>query len=152
GRADVFVDGTKQLVPVDCFSPFELHQQILYYRNGLADGQHTLRIVVRGEHNPASTGREVLVDGVQYSAAIGNSGYGEGSGPTGVQRVVFGYPSPKDYRDSQGNLWRPGTEFIVRKGDLTDSVAKTWWTMRQAVFVQGTPDPELYRYGVHAPD
>jgi hypothetical protein len=28
-------------------------------------------------------------------------------------------------------------------------VAKTWWTMRQAVFVDKTPDPELYRYGVH---
>jgi len=152
GRADVFVDGNKQLVPVDCFSSIELHKQILYYRNGLADGRHTLKIVVRGEHNPASTGNEVLVDGVQYSAATGDSGYGEGGGPTGVQRMLFGYTSYTDFRDSQGNLWRPGTEFIVRTGDLTDSVAKTWWTMRQAVFVQGTQDAELYRYGVHAPD
>jgi len=40
----------------------------------------------------------------------------------------------------------------VRTGDLTDSVAKTWWTIRQAVFVQGTSDPELYRYGVHWAD
>jgi hypothetical protein len=66
--------------------------------------------------------------------------------------MLFGYTSRIDYLDSQGNLWRPGTEFIVRTGDLTDSVAKTWWTMRQAVFVKGTPDPELYRYGVHAAD
>ena len=40
----------------------------------------------------------------------------------------------------------------MRTGNLTDSVAKTWWTLRQAVFIKGTPDPELYRYGVHAPD
>ena len=40
----------------------------------------------------------------------------------------------------------------MRTGDMTDAVAKTWWTMRQAVFVQDTADPELYRYGVHAPD
>ena len=66
--------------------------------------------------------------------------------------MLFGYTGRQDYVDSQGNLWRPGTEFIVRTGDRTDSVAKAWWTMRQAVFVKGTPDPELYRYGVHAGD
>ena len=152
GRADVFVDGIKQLVPVDCFSPLGLPKQILYYRNGLAEGQHTLKIVVRGERNPSSTGNEVFIDSLQYSAAAGDSGYGEGGGPAESQRMIFGYTSRTDYRDSQGNFWRPATEFIVRTGDLTDSVAKTWWTLRQAVFVKGTPDPELYRYGVHAPD
>jgi len=35
---------------------------------------------------------------------------------------------------------------------MTDAVAKTWWTMRQAVFVKNTPDPELYQYGIHWPD
>ena len=152
GRADVFLDGAKQLVPVDCFSPIVLHDQILYYRNGLADGLHTLKIVVRGEHNPASGGDEVFINGVQYSAATGKSDDGAGGGPTGFQRMVFGYTSRTDYRDSQGNLWRPGTEFIARTGHLTDAVAKTWWTMRQAVFVQATQDPELYRYGVHLPE
>jgi len=152
GRADVFVDDVKQLVPVDCFSPLVLHQQVLYYLNGLGNGPHTLKIVVRGEHNPASSGNAVLIDGVQHSAAAGDSGYGEGGGPTGEQRLLFGYTGSADYLDSHGNRWRPGTEFVVRTGHLTDSVAKTWWTMRQAVFVKGTPDPELYHYGVHAPD
>jgi hypothetical protein len=152
GRADVLLDGAKQLVPVDCFSPIVLHKQILYYRNGLEDGPHTLKIVVRGEHNPASSGDEVFVDGVQYSAATGKSDDGAGGGPTGFQRMVFGYTSRTDYRDAHGNLWRPGTELIARTGHLTDSVAKTWWLMRQAVFVQATQDPELYRYGVHLPE
>jgi hypothetical protein len=152
GQADIFVDGVKQLVPLDCFSPIVRHKQILYYRNGLAEGSHTLKVIVRGSHNPASTGNEVVIDGVEYSAATGDSGYGEGGGPTGVQRLLFGYTGRPDYRDSQGNLWRPGTEFVVRIGWRADAVAKTWWTMRQAAFVKGTQDPELYRYGVHAPD
>jgi hypothetical protein len=149
GRADVFVDGAKQLVSVDGFSPVTLHRQILYYLNGVSSGPHTLKIVVRGEHNPASRGDDVFVDGIQFSAATGESGVGEGGGPKGFQRLVFGYPGRVDYRDSQGGLWRPGTEFTARTGDLTDVVAKTWWTMRQAVFVENTQDPELYRYGVH---
>jgi hypothetical protein len=75
--------------------------------------------------------------------------------------LIFGYTGRTDYVDSQGNAWRPGTEFIARTGDLTDVVAKTWWTMRQATFVQervdtGRPkfskDEELYRYGVHWKD
>ena len=152
GRADVIVDGTQQLVPIDCFSPVTLHQQILYYRNGLANGPHTIKIVVSGKRNPASEGEDVFVDGIQFSAATGESGFGEGGGPKGFQRMVFGYPGREEYRDSQGNPWQPGTEFTVRSGNLTDSVAKTWWTMRQAVFVDKTQDPELYRYGVHWPD
>ena len=152
GWAGVFVDGTKQLVPVDCFSPTTLHRQVLYYRNGLANGPHTLKIVVRGERNPASQGDDVFVDGIQFSAATGASGFGEGGGPKGFQRMVFGYPGQSEYRDSHGSLWQSGTEFTVRTGHLTDAVAKTWWTVRQAVFVDKTPDPELYRYGVHWPD
>jgi hypothetical protein len=152
GRADVFVDGAQQLVPVDCFSPITLHRQILYYRNGLANGPHALKIMVRGERNPASQGDDVFVDGIQYSAATGESGVGEGGGPKEFQRMVFGYPGRVDYQDAQGSLWHPGTEFTVRTGRRTDAVAKTWWTVRQAVFVTETQDPELYRYGVHAPE
>lgn len=152
GLADVYVDGVKQLVGIDCFNPIPLEHQILYYKNGLSDALHTLKIVVRGESNPISMGKEVYVDGVQYSQATGDAGYGEGGGPKGAQRLIFGYTARNDYLDSHGDTWRPGTEFIVRTGDMTDAVAKTWWTMRQAVFVKNTSDPELYRYGVHWPD
>jgi hypothetical protein len=152
GRADVFVDGTLQLVPVDCYSPITLHRQILYYRNGLANGSHELKIVARGKRNPASHGDDVFVDGIQFSAATGETGIGEGGGPKGFQRMVFGYPGRDEYRDSQGNLWKSGIEFTTRTGALTDSVAKTWWMMRQAVFVKDTADEELYRYGIHWPE
>jgi hypothetical protein len=152
GLADVYVDGIRQLVPIDCYSPGSVPQQILYYKTGLTNGLHTLRIVARGQHTPLSKGDEVYVDGLQYSDATGDSGFGEGGGPTEAQRMIFGYTDRADYIDSGGEAWRPATEFIVRTGDLTDSVAKTWWIMRQAVFVKGTSDPELYRYGVHWAD
>jgi hypothetical protein len=162
GLADVYVDDAKQLVPIDFYGATPLHRQILYYRNGLADGTHTLKIVARGAHNPLSQGAEVYVAALQSSDATGSSGFGEGGGPTDTQRLIFGYTGRTDYRDSQGNTWRPGMEFIARTGDLTDVVAKTWWTMRQATFVQAPvaagdqpkplQDEELYRYGVHWKD
>jgi hypothetical protein len=152
GLADVYLDGIKQLAGIDCFSFLPLEQQILYYKNGLSQDLHTLKIVVRGEGNPISQGKEVCVDGIEYSQATGDSGFGEGGGPKEAQRFIFGYTGRKDYVDSNGEAWRPGTEIIARTGDLTDAVAKTWWTLRQAVFIQNTPDPELYRYGVHWPD
>ena len=149
GLADVYIDDVRQLVPIDSYAPALLHQQILYYKNGLSNASHTLKIVLRGNHNPLSKGTKMYVDAIQFSSATGDCGFGKGGGPTDAQRVIFGYTKATDYIDSKGNAWRPGTEYIVRTGRLTDSVAKTWWTNRQAVFVQNTPDPELYRYGVH---
>ena len=149
GLADLYLDDVKQLVPVDFYCPVSVDHQILYYRNGLGSGPHTLRLVARGARDPVSSGDEVYVESVQYSDAGGDSGFGEGGGPRVVQRMIFGYPSRTDFSDSQGYLWRPATEFVVRTGHNTDTVAKAWWTMRQAVAVAGTPDPELYRYGAH---
>jgi len=166
GLADVNVDDVKQLAPIDFYGATPFHRQVLYYRNGLADGPHTLKIIARGAHNPLSKGDEVYVAAVQSSDANGSGGFGEGGGPTDTQRLIFGYTGRTDYVDSQGNAWRPGAEFIARTGHLTDVVAKTWWTLRQATFIQEregedsrtqlTPffgklakDQELYRYGVH---
>jgi hypothetical protein len=156
GLADVYLDDLKQLVQVDCNSPVEVSQQVLYYRNGLSDTPHTLRLVVRGAGNPISQGSEIYVDGVQTSTATGDSGFGEGGGPTGAQRMIFGYGARKDYIDSSGNSWRPATEIVARTGNLTDAVAQTWWTIAQATFIGSSHNPvkdrTLYQYGVHCTD
>ena len=94
--------------------------------------------------------RQVYVDAVQWSAAAGDAGYGAGGGPTDKQCLAMGYPGRQDIVDSAGNRWRPGTEFIVRTGSMTDSVAATWWTSPAQLPVAATTDAELYRYGVHA--
>jgi hypothetical protein len=125
---------------------------MLYYKNGLSEGRHTVRISAITDRNPLSRGTRTQIDQVQSSAAQGNSGFGSGGGPTGAQRMIFGYPSRTDHVDSAGNVWRPGTEFVVRTGKLTDSVAKTWWTLKRAIFVEDTLDRELYQYGAHAPE
>jgi hypothetical protein len=152
GQATVYVDGIRQLAPIDCYSPIQMSHQILYHKNGLSNEKHIIKIVVEGKHVPASAGNEVPIEGVQYSDASGDSGFGKGGGLTDTQRMIFGYTGRKDYVDSKGHSWRPGTEFTSRVGHATDPVAKTWWTMRQALSIAGTADPELYRYGVHWPD
>jgi hypothetical protein len=150
GLADVYLDGAKLLVEVDCWNPSERRQQALYYRNGLADGPHTLKVVARGAGNPLSKGAAVWIEGAQWSAAGGDAGFGEGGGPTDSQRVLFGYTGRTNYRDSEGHPWQPATEWVVRAGSLADSVAAAWWTEPRRIAVAGTPDPELYRYGAHA--
>lgn len=152
GLADVFVDDGKQPAGIDFWNPRPLHEQVVYYANGLSNGRHTIRIVSRGAGNPVSHGRLMGLDGIEYSSSTGDGNFGEGGGPTDTQRLIFGYPSRTDYIDMAGNAWRPGAEFVARTGAVTDSIAKTWYTMRQAVFVKNTPDEELYRYGIHWPE
>ena len=152
GLADVYLDGEKQLVPIDCWNPTPRSQQVLYYRNGLDAVPHTLKVVARGAKNPYASGTCVYVDGVQFSAANGAYHFPSGKGPTETQRMIFGYTGRKDWRDSHGHLWRPATEFVTRLAPLKDSVAQCWWTNATDQPIRGTADPELYRYGVHATD
>ncbi len=149
GLADVYLDDVKQLCGIDCWAPAPRDRQVLYYRNGLPNGPHTIRVEARGAKNPLAGGTQVRIAGFQHSAAVGDNGFGEGGGPTDAQRWVFGYPERKDYIDSAGQAWRPATEFIIRSGDAVDTVASAWWTARRWLHIEGTPDPELYRRGVH---
>jgi len=152
GLADLYLDDVKQLVGLDCWNPTPRHQQVLYYKNGLSNGEHRLKIVVRGEKNPLSQGTNIYLDALQWSAATGSSDWGQGGGPREAQRWIFGYTGRTDYVDSHGHSWRPGTEFIVRAGAGADSVAASWWTERRYMAIANTPDPELYRYGIHGQD
>ncbi len=152
GKADVYLDGVKQLSGIDCWNPSTRYQQVLCYKNGLSAGQHTLTITTIGTKNPYSVGTRVYVDAVQWSSATGNAGYGEGGGPKDTQRMIFGYTGREDYTDSAGNKWRPGMECITRLGANIDTVPTTWWTQPVACDITATSDPELYRYGVHARD
>ena len=148
GLADVFLDGEKQLVPIDFWNPSARDGNIAYYKNGLTNGEHTLKIVARGEHNPYSTGNYITINTVEFSAEDQRYNFPAGGGPTGPQRMIFGYTGREDYSDHEGNLWRPGTEVVFRAGNGKDSLAAGWWT-NAAEKISGTPDPELYRYGLH---
>ncbi len=149
GLAEVFLDGVKQHVGIDYWNPRPRAGQVVYYRNGLAEREHTLRIVALGKGNPYSRGAKVSAGPVFCSAATASVDFGSGSGPAGTQRMVFGYPGRVDLKDSAGNLWRPGTEFIIRLGAMKDSVAESWWTTPVGQPILGTKDADLYRYGIH---
>jgi hypothetical protein len=150
GLANVYLDGVKQPAPVDCLSPCPRKQQVLYWRNGLSNGPHELKLVVQGKGHPGSAGKCVYVDAIQWSDAQGKAVFGESGGPAHAQRMIFGRTDRLPYVDSRGNEWLTGTELVIRTGGYTDPVARCWWTEPSPTPITGTPDPELYRYGVHA--
>ncbi|HEY2042042.1 MAG TPA: beta-galactosidase [Jatrophihabitans sp.] len=63
GLADVYLDGAK-VSTVDSYGASTLNQQIQYSVSGLANGAHTLKLVVTGQKNPASSGTFVGVDAI----------------------------------------------------------------------------------------
>jgi hypothetical protein len=152
GKAEVYLDGVRQLCGIDGWCPETLSQQVLYYKNGLAQGKHTLRVVLLGAKNPVSQGTRLCIDGVQWSAAQGEGGFGEGRGPVEPQRVIFGYLGRQDYVDSRGFVWRPATEFVMRLKKDADLVPISFWSEPRLKEVAGTADGEIYRYGVHGRD
>jgi hypothetical protein len=152
GWADAFMDGIREPTLVECWNPSVRHRQPIFMKKGLAQGPHELKVVVRGEKNPLARGAQIKVDAVQYSAATGDAGCGSGGGSREPQRCIFGYLGRQDYLDSHGNAWRPGPEFVTRLGFGVDTVARTWWSRRRSMFIDGTRDEEIYRYGVHAPE
>jgi ADP-ribosylglycohydrolase/Carbohydrate esterase 2 N-terminal len=60
GRADMFLDG-KQIAGLDAFIVERTSDTDLWHLEGLAPGEHTLRIVVRGDADPRSRGTQVTL-------------------------------------------------------------------------------------------
>ncbi|MCL4693754.1 MAG: hypothetical protein KJ060_14735 [Candidatus Hydrogenedentes bacterium] len=152
GLAKVYVDGVEQRAPIDCWNPRPRSGQVLYYTNGLTNGEHRLKVIVQGVKNPVSEGTHVWIEGVQWSAEEGSSGFGEGGGSTETQRMIFGYAGGEDYVDTDGHAWRPATEWVTPLGHLADVVAQAWNSNPQRLVIEGTSDPEIYRYGARAPE
>ncbi|MBN2294817.1 MAG: hypothetical protein JXM70_20475 [Pirellulales bacterium] len=149
GRAEVYLDGEKQLTLIDCWSPLARDQQVLYSHSGLPNKKHELKIVVCGTGNPRSEGTNVYIDAIQYSDRTAECDFGAGGGPREPQRMIFGYPKNRDYIDSKGQAWRPATEWVIRSGYGRDTVKRAWWTDRRSIHIGSTKDEELYRYGAH---
>ncbi len=152
GLAEVYLDGEKQLVGIDSYNSKPRSNQLLYYKNGLKNGKHTLKIVALGEKNPYSKGTKVHIDHCTYDTTECVPTHIGGGGPEGAQRWIFGYPKSDDYKDSNGDFWRPATEWTVRLGHMADSVERAWWTVPVECDIENTEDDEIYRYGAHAPE
>jgi hypothetical protein len=150
GWADAFIDGVKEPTLVECWNPSVRTAQPIFLKKGLPNGPHELKIVARGEKNPLARSARISVECAQFSASTGEAGFGSGGGSTEPQRMIFGYTGRQDYVDTQGHAWRPGTEFVTRPGFGVDTVEKCWWRTRRSMYIGGTRDEEIYRYGVHA--
>ncbi|MDY0911240.1 fibronectin type III domain-containing protein [Rathayibacter festucae] len=66
GFADVYLDGAK-VTTVDLYSAATQYRQAVYSVDGLADGEHTLRIVRTGTKNDSAIGRNITLDSVVVS-------------------------------------------------------------------------------------
>jgi hypothetical protein len=62
GWADAFVDGEKQPTLIECWNPTVRYRQPIFMKNGLTNGSHELKIVVRGEKNPLASGAKVEIE------------------------------------------------------------------------------------------
>ena len=65
GMADVYIDGVLVASNVDSYSPGFESQAVLFTKVDLAPGSHTLRIVLNGNKNAASTGFNVALDALE---------------------------------------------------------------------------------------
>jgi hypothetical protein len=149
GLAEVWLDGKKQLTLIDCWNPAKREKQLLYYVNGLPNGEHEIKVVPQNKGNLISKGNKIYISSIQYSDAESDRDFGQGGGPTATQRMIFGYPLRTDYIDSKGHSWRPATEWVIRSGYGQDTVQQAWWTKRRSMYIGNTEDQELYRYGAH---
>jgi hypothetical protein len=148
GQAQVSIDGEEQIVPIDFWNPTTRTQQVLYYKNGLENHPHTLKVTALGTRNPYSQGANVYVSGMQFSGETQTSQLPGNAFRAEPQRLIFGYTGRKDYKDAQGLLWRPGLEVVTRIGNRLDTMSACWWTNTGAI-IKGTKDQEIYRYGIH---
>jgi beta-galactosidase GanA len=64
GNADVYLDGVKQATVDDSGSQ---NQAVIFQKSGLADGPHTLKIVVDGTHVSGSSDNYVSIDAIDLS-------------------------------------------------------------------------------------
>ncbi len=67
GIAEVYLDRVK-LATVDLYTATSRHKRVVFSKNGLSTGAHTLKIVVLGRKNTASTDARVDVDAFAVSA------------------------------------------------------------------------------------
>ena len=153
GKADVYLDGVKQLCGIDFWCPQARDQQVLCYKNGLAQGKHTLKIVALG-HEESLRERHAGVR--RCRAVVGRprrSRFGRGGRPGRSATSDLRLLKRKDYVDSQGHAWRPATEYVMR---LAASGRSGAHRLLDRAEDQGRGQhartPELYRYGVHGKD
>jgi subtilisin family serine protease len=69
GKTDIYIDGILYKT-VDLYSP-SINYNVLYFEdNNLSNGPHTIKIVNKGERNPASTGIAISLDYIEIRVPV----------------------------------------------------------------------------------
>ncbi|RIX52395.1 hypothetical protein D3P08_13010 [Paenibacillus nanensis] len=66
GRFDVYLDGELAAENIDGYAPSTIKQQVLFERDNLPGGVHTIKVVVKGTKNTASSNTIAMVDAFEY--------------------------------------------------------------------------------------
>lgn len=67
GRAEVYLDGKKQALPLDAYIVPRTHDNVLWQAYGLKPGPHKLRLIVTGQADARSKGAKVAIrEGLIY--------------------------------------------------------------------------------------
>ncbi|MCG8513310.1 MAG: hypothetical protein MI740_04135 [Halanaerobiales bacterium] len=72
GLAEIYLDG-KLEATIDCYSSDRTAQQVLYRKDGLTKGQHTIKVVVTGRKNTAALSSFVMVDAFSYLPTLSDA-------------------------------------------------------------------------------
>ncbi|MEU8518808.1 beta-galactosidase [Streptomyces sp. NPDC048577] len=112
GIADVYVDGVRT-ASVDTYGRPEAKDRVLFAKDGLSPGDHQLKIVVTGAHNPAAIGSFVSVDAVD---ATGSRAYTTVPQKAGTSITLAGRDSKilvADYRLGDTRLQYSTSEIMT---------------------------------------
>lgn len=67
GKFDVYIDNVLDAVDIDAYASSTTKQAVLYTKTGLANVQHTIKIVAKGTKNADSSDTIVGVDAFEYT-------------------------------------------------------------------------------------
>ena len=137
GRCDIYLDDLAVPVAtdVDTYCASNSHAQSIFAKNGLAQGNHVVKLVVKGTHQASAAGNRIYLDSITFTKAT--PAYDCPDTPTGVSAVthsngialawsrVMGASSYNVYRTTHSN--GVSNLRMIKKGavgtGLTDSGA-----------------------------
>jgi hypothetical protein len=88
GLCDIYLDDlvTPVATGVDTYCATNAHAQAIFAKNGLAQSNHLVKIVIKGARNPSSSGNRIYLDSITFTKAT--PAYDCPDTPTGVSAVT----------------------------------------------------------------
>ncbi|KRE64718.1 DUF4073 domain-containing protein [Paenibacillus sp. Soil750] len=117
GKIDVYLDGVLAQADMDCYATSTNKQVVLFSRSGLESGTHTIKVVVKGTKNAASSNTYGEIDAFAYTPAIAAPNVTADD----TNNIIVGANSDMEYSVDGGVTYTTyhETPIPVFKGDQT---------------------------------